>query len=705
MGFFDDKGVNLQVSRPLKTVSLISSPAMPVFQRFMTSILPGPALRALGAVLLLALGFPVLAATPVTLQLKWTHNFQFAGYYAALEKGYYRDAGLEVRIEEARPGLDVVGQVVSGRADFGVGNSALLLDRHAGRPVVVLATIFQHSPAVYIARRQSAAQSVHDLAGQRVMVEPAMAELTAYLRREGIADDRLTVVEHSFNTRDLIDGKVDAMSAYLSHEPYFLDQAGVDYQIFTPRSVGIDFYGDNLFTSESLLKARPDLARAFRRASLRGWEYAMAHPGEIATLIHERYAPAVSRDFQLFAARQMQSLIRADMVEIGYMNKGRWQHIAETYEGIGMLPANFDFAGFLYAPDGSADLEGLRAYLGLTLALTALVSAGALYVYRMNRRLKRSVAEAGRAAAELQAGEEKYRLLTETMLDVVWTADAETLRFCYVSPSVERLLGYTPAELIGTPLLGALDPAIADEVKTVIRKGVDTFLSLSPGTPVFRTDEFRLPCKHGDGVWVEVLSTCCRNPASGVLELHGVARDISERRASQARIAHMAQHDMLTELPNRAVVSDRLSQALAAARRNGHRVGLLYIDLDRFKPVNDAYGHAVGDQLLRQAAIRMRGCVRESDTVARFGGDEFVVLLPLIDTLADAATVAEKIRAALAAPFHLASLRVEVSSSIGVALYPDHGADEAALTLHADAAMYAAKHCGRDRVTVFSLAA
>jgi len=167
----------------------------------------------------------------------------------------------------------------------------------------------------------------------------------------------------------------------------------------------------------------------------------------------------------------------------------------------------------------------------------------------------------------------------------------------------------------------------------------------------------------------------------------------------------MAQHDMLTELPNRAVVSDRLSQALAAARRNGHRVGLLYIDLDRFKPVNDAYGHAVGDQLLRQAAIRMRGCVRESDTVARFGGDEFVVLLPLIDTLADAATVAEKIRAALAAPFHLASLRVEVSSSIGVALYPDHGADEAALTLHADAAMYAAKNCGRDRVTVFSLAA
>ncbi len=678
---------------------------MPSFLRFMTSALSGPALRTFGAVLLLALGFPAQAATPVTLQLKWTHNFQFAGYYAALEKGYYREAGLDVRIEEARPGLDVVGRVVAGLADFGVGNSALLLDRHAGRPVVVLATIFQHSPAVYIARRQSAAQSVHDLVGQRVMVEPAMAELTAYLRREGIADDRLTVVEHSFDPRDLIDGKVDAMSAYLSYEPYFLDRAGFDYQIFTPRSVGIDFYGDNLFTSEALLKARPDLARAFRAASLRGWEYAMANPGEIATLIQMRYAPAVPRDFQLFAARQMQSLIRADIVEIGYMSEGRWRHIAETYEGMGMLPPGFDFSGFLHSTDGSADLEGLRAYLGLTLMLTALVSVGALYVYRMNRRLKRSVAEAGRAAAELHAVEEKYRLLTETMLDVVWTADARTLHFCYVSPSVERLLGYTPAELLGTPLLGVLDSVIADEVRAFIHKGIDTFLSLSPGTPVFRTDEVRLPSKHGGSVWVEVLSTCCRNPGTGVLELHGVARDISERRASQARIAYMAQHDMLTELPNRALVSDRLSQALAAARRNGHRVGLLYIDLDRFKPVNDAHGHAVGDQLLRQAAVRMRGCVRESDTVGRFGGDEFVVLLPQIDSLADAATVAEKIRVALAAVFHLAGLRVEVSSSIGVALYPDHGADEAALMLHADTAMYAAKHCGRDRVTVFSLAA
>lgn len=679
---------------------------MPSLLWFMACWLSGRASRALGGGVLLAFGLsPALAATPVTLQLKWTHNFQFAGYYAALEKGYYREAGLEVRLKEAQPGLDVPAQVVSGQADFGVGTSSLLLHRHAGRPVVVVATIFQHSPAAFIARRESATQSIHDLAGRRVMIEPGMDELTAYLRREGLADDALRVVEHSFDPRDLINGKVDAMSAYLSYEPYFLDREGFDYQIFTPRSMGIDFYGDNLFTSEALLKSRPELVKAFREASLRGWEYAMAYPGEIAALIRDRYAPAQPLDFQLFAARQMQSLIRADVVEIGYMSAGRWRHIAETYAGIGMLPPEFDLDGFLYASATGADMEGLRTYLGFTLAITALMSAVAIYVHRINRRLKRSMADGERAVAELQAGEEKYRLLTETMLDVVWTADAETLCFRYVSPSVERLLGYTPAELVGTSLLAAVDPAVIDDVKGLIRKGVDTFLSLSPGTPAFRTDELHLPCKHGGGVWVEVLSTCCRNPRTGVVELHGVARDISERRASQARIAYMAQHDPLTELPNRAVLTDRLRQAIAAARRNGRRVGLLYIDLDRFKPVNDAHGHAVGDLLLREVAIRMRGCVRESDTVGRIGGDEFVVLLPLIDTLPDAEIVAEKIRAALAEPFHLADLWLEVSSSIGIALYPDHGADAAALMVHADAAMYVAKHRGRDRVTVFSLVA
>ena len=128
---------------------------------------------------------------------------------------------------------------------------------------------------------------------------------------------------------------------------------------------------------------------------------------------------------------------------------------------------------------------------------------------------------------------------------------------------------------------------------------------------------------------------------------------------------------------------------------------LLYIDLDRFKPVNDIYGHAVGDLLLREAAERMRLCVRESDTVGRFGGDEFVVLLPHVESENDALRVAEKIRHAIGEPFRLGGLTLDVSASIGIAVYPHHGSDDAGLLLHADSAMYDAKHGGRDQVCVF----
>lgn len=117
--------------------------------------------------------------------------------------------------------------------------------------------------------------------------------------------------------------------------------------------------------------------------------------------------------------------------------------------------------------------------------------------------------------------------------------------------------------------------------------------------------------------------------------------------------------------------------------------------------MNDAYGHAVGDALLREAAVRMRACVRESDTVGRFGGDEFVVLLPNVEAVPDAQRVAEKIRVALGEPFVIAGVRLEVSSSVGIALYPEHGGDDVALLLHADSAMYDAKHGGRNRVAVF----
>lgn len=211
-------------------------------------------------------------------------------------------------------------------------------------------------------------------------------------------------------------------------------------------------------------------------------------------------------------------------------------------------------------------------------------------------------------------------------------------------------------------------------------------------------------CVRHDGQLVPYLcnGVVLKDASGRVIGFTGTGRDITERKQAAERMKHMAHYDALTDLPNRAMFSDRLQQALAVARREGGRMmALVFIDLDEFKPINDTLGHAMGDKLLKAVAERMRGCVRESDTIARFGGDEFVVLLPQIAQAQDALLVAEKIRAEVCRPFELDDACMQISTSIGIALYPQHGTEESDLLRSADVAMYAAKQAGRNQVKLF----
>ncbi len=181
-----------------------------------------------------------------------------------------------------------------------------------------------------------------------------------------------------------------------------------------------------------------------------------------------------------------------------------------------------------------------------------------------------------------------------------------------------------------------------------------------------------------------------------------IQRQLAELERSRRELEHLAQHDPLTGLPNRALFADRVEQALAVARRDSGRLALMFIDLDRFKPVNDNQGHAAGDRLLKELAGRIRGVVRESDTAARIGGDEFVVLLHNIQQDEDALTVGEKIRLVINQPFLIEGQSITVSASIGISLYPEDGADLLELSKHADEAMYRAKESGLNTVALFN---
>ncbi|HEY3787676.1 MAG TPA: ABC transporter substrate-binding protein, partial [Urbifossiella sp.] len=259
------------------------------------------------------------------LQLKWYHQFQFAGYYAAEAKGFYRDEGLEVEIREGSPGRIPVDEVLSGRADFGVGDEAVLLARLRGEPVVACAAIFQHSPYVVMARADSGIHKPSDLSGRTVMVGPSegTAQFLAMLKHEGIPLHAVKLQPHTWNLNDLIEKRVDAITAYSTVEPTQMRMAGVEPSIIRVADYGVDFYGDTLFTTEAAVKKDRARVAAFILATRKGWEYAMEHPAELEDLIlhkPEVRRRGLRRENLEFEAQEMRSLILPDLVDIGHMN-------------------------------------------------------------------------------------------------------------------------------------------------------------------------------------------------------------------------------------------------------------------------------------------------------------------------------------------------------------------------------------------------
>jgi len=332
------------------------------------------------------------AQEQVTLQLKWLHQFQFAGYYAALEKGYYDSAGLSVTIKEAKQGENIVQKVLSGSAEYGVGTSELLLTRAKGSPVVVLGVVFQHSPLCFMFSRTKPIHTLHDIEGKKVMVEEGTAELFAYLNREKINKNKLTLVEHNFDVADLISGKVDAMSVYSTVEPYYLAKHKIPFVLYSPREGGIDFYGDNLFTSEKEIVAHPLRVEKFKEASFRGWEYAMSHKEEIIELMLRKYnnSQDKTREQLEYEAEQMTPLIYHDVVKIGYMHEGRWKHIADTYKELGMLSGEINLKDFMYDPD-ITKFTYKKELEYVLLLLAALTCAILVWNFLLRKKVKQEV--------------------------------------------------------------------------------------------------------------------------------------------------------------------------------------------------------------------------------------------------------------------------------------------------------------------------
>lgn len=295
------------------------------------------------------------------------------------------------------------------------------------------------------------------------------------------------------------------------------------------------------------------------------------------------------------------------------------------------------------------------------------------------------------AEAALRESEERWKFALEGAGDGVWDWNLKTGDVFY-SNQLKAMLGYREEDISNR--FEEWERLLHPEDSRKFKRAIDLVLL---GETVAFTCEFRMLTKDGNWRWILARGKAVEVDASNVpTRIIGTNSDITERKWSEALIHHQATHDMLTNLPNRPLFNDRLTLAMAEAQRSGKKLAVIFLDLDNFKNVNDMMGHVVGDQLLLQAAERIRGEVRDMDTVARMGGDEFTFLIPLLTDRSEAEDIARRVSNVLSAPFIVEGTQFNISGSMGIALFPDDGTDDLALMKHADMAMYEAKKAGKN---------
>lgn len=461
----------------------------------------------------------------LTVRLKWWNQFQFAGYYAAVKQGYYRVEGLQVKLEPGDAVHPVMDEVLSGRADFGITGSDLLMDFASGKPVVALGAIFQHSPYVIMSLPGKNIHLPSDLVGRSIMASEhqGWVELKAVFLKEGIDLDRLSIMNHSWNNLDLIEGRIDAMTGYRSVEPFQLTELGVPPAIIRPADYGVDFYGDILFSSRSFVERNPETVEKFKRATFKGWEYAMSHKAEMIDYIltlPDVKARKVSRQALVFEANEMEQLIVPSLVDIGNMNEGRWQHILDIHEQLGLIAPGTELEGFLYEKKPGF-YESVKNIGFWALAVVAILFLTVLVYGIVVRRAVTIKTRQQREALEaLSASEERYRTLVEQASDGIVICDP-SFRFVQVNSAAVHLLGYSLEELARMHLSDILQSGGGEpkwRIEELAQKG--TLLT-----------ERRAKRKDGSHFIAEINSSILSNG-----NYLGFVRDITKRKEAEEQL-------------------------------------------------------------------------------------------------------------------------------------------------------------------------
>ncbi|MFN5704918.1 MAG: ABC transporter substrate-binding protein [bacterium] len=485
----------------------------------------------------------------VKIKLKWHHQFQFAGYYAALIKGYYKESGLNVEIVEGSAHSAPIQYVLKDSAEYGISASDLIESKASGKPIVLLAAIFQHSPYVIISQKDKNIIRPKDLIGKKLMssTEQGYVQLKAMLQKNGIDISRVNIINHTWQSNDITNGYADAMSGYISIEPFQLNKNGVELNLIRPMNYGIDFYGDLLFTTEKEITDHPERAKAIRDATVKGWEYAMTHSEEISNYIltlpgvKER---GITREHLMYESIAMQDLVMSDLVEIGNINRSRLENMINKYKEFGVINNNQDFKNFVFVETPEDKYNNLVNIIYYLIAIVAIIL---LIIFIWNRQLHLKIKKrtielekevATRKEAELTAkrSEERLELALQAARLGIWDSNIQT-GYVYRNAIWSEMLGYKANEI--EPNYEGWRKLIHPEDYEKIDESIK---SHHEGKTIYDNYEHRLITANGEWKWILSLSKIISRDDTGKpTRLIGIHIDIDELKRKEIQMRQISE--------------------------------------------------------------------------------------------------------------------------------------------------------------------
>ncbi len=742
----------------------------------------------------------------VVLQLKWLHQFQFAGYYAALEKGYYKDIGLDVEIRERDLNKSNIKQVIDGEAEYGIADSVLFLHKAKQEPVVIVAAIFQHSPNVLVTLKSSGIDSPYKLQNKDVTFYKKDIDgfgILAMLKSLHV-EPTLSRVKEETNYTYLADKKTDAYVSYLSNEPFYFKEMNTEINIINPANYGFDLYGDMLFTSIKEATENPQRVEKFKEATLKGWKYAFEHKKEIIELIKKKYATDKSIEHLRYEADALEQLTQQKSIPLGTIDKGRVEFTLAVYEKYGLIKNNVPIEEYIFDPVMSRNIftQEEKSYLKEKKVINICIDPdwmpfekneggkyigiGADYVALFEKSIGipiRMVTTKNWAESITYLKERKCDILSlamptkerEAYLDftkayfktpVVIVTRPDELYIDDIIQITDKKIGIIKGYAYGE-ILRKRYPRINIEDVESIKEGldkvcsgalfayIDTLVAAGYNIQKEYIGELKIAGKFGDtwdlsvatrndepilkeifdkavnlipsttqqeifNKWVSVQYEKDDNHAA-ILKWAGIviilftiimfvvvfvnrrlSAEIERRKEAEKRFEDLSITDELTLLYNRRYFNEIFPKLINSAKRENQNICFTMLDIDFFKQYNDTYGHATGDEALKNIAKAMKESLNRADDYCfRLGGEEFGVLFKGLSAK-EAKELVESMRKNIE-NLHIAhkqnSASKYLTASFGLVVKNANSVEDLEeLYREADELLYEAKRAGRNRV-------